>query len=166
MSTFTPHTGAGKWIGYQVIVGAGRGLGGQQPFLAVQAYCTPEQLPVGTAVVAWSMFFGGALLVTFGQTAFANLLRGALTQYVPDVDQESIVGAGATNYAVDVPAAQQTGVLLAYNKAVTQTYYLGVAATAAAVFTAMAMGRAKTKGKAKKGDAMQEAEKGEVETKV
>ena len=150
MTTFNIHTSSGKWIGYQILTGAGRGLGLQQPFLAVQSHCPPAQLAVGTAVVAWSQFFGGAIFVAMGQTAFANLLRHSLTQYAPDVDQEIIVEAGATNYAADVPASQQGEVLLAYNQAIVQTYYLAVASAAAAAITAVAMGAAKSKKKAKK----------------
>lgn len=36
LSTFTTETGSPKWIGYQVIYGAGVGLGLQQPLVAVQ----------------------------------------------------------------------------------------------------------------------------------
>ncbi len=79
-----------------------------------------------------------------GQTAFANLLRRSLTQYAPEVDQEIVVEAGATNYAANVPASQLGDVLLAYNKAITMTYYLAVASAAAAVVTAMAIGTAKS----------------------
>ena len=165
MTTFTSHTSPGKWIGYQILVGAGRGLGLQQPFLAVQSHCPPAQLAVGTAVVAWSQFFGGALFVALGQTAFANLLRQSLTRYAPDVDPSTVVEAGATNYAAHVPANQLENVLQAYNKAVTQTFFLAVASAAAAVLTAIAMGTAKSsmkEAKKKEGEAGVRNEKAEM----
>ena len=163
MTTFTSPTSPGKWIGYQILVGAGRGFGLQQPFLAVQSYCPPAQLAVGTAIVAWAQFFGGALFVALGQTAFANLLRQSLKHYAPDVDQSTIVESGATNYAADVQASQLGNVLQAYNKAVTQTFFLAVASAAAAVLTAMAMGAAKSKKKeAKKDEAKKNKEEGVV----
>lgn len=144
MTTFTISTDSGKWVGYQLLNGAGRGLAMQSPFLAMQTHCEPRQLPVGTAMIAWSQFFGGALFVGLGQTVFANLLRDALTLYAPDVNSDLVVDAGATNYVVDVPADQQANVLLAYNQAITQTFYLAMGAAAAGVVTSSAMGRAKT----------------------
>jgi hypothetical protein len=159
MTTFTTHTAAGKWIVYQLLVGSGRGLGLTVPFLAVQAYTPKAQLSVATAVVAFSQFFGGALFIAFGQTAFANLLRQSLTRFAPDVNQEVVVEAGATNYAADVPADQQPNVLRAYNRAIVQTFYLAVAAASVGVFTAAALGAAKTEQKIKKKNADADAEK-------
>ena len=44
MTTFTPSTNAGKWIGYQILVGAGRGLALQMvrrsPFILLVFHLT------------------------------------------------------------------------------------------------------------------------------
>lgn len=165
MTTFHPGSGAGEWIGYQVLAGGGRGLALQTPMLAVQAYCEPSQLAVGTALVVWSQFLGGAIFVALGQTALANLLRHSLTRFAPAVNQETVLEAGATNYATEIPSDQQANVLLAYNEAITQTFYLAVGASAAAVFASIAMGKAKIKkGKSKKseGGVVQEKDKSPV----
>ncbi len=149
-TTFTIKTPAGKWIGYQVLVGSGRGLGLQQPFLVVLSNVEPSQLPVATAVVTWSQFIGGALILALGQTALANILSHSLLKYAPDVSQEIVLDAGATNYVAEIPAEQRGPVLLAYNDAITKVYYLAVAAIALGILGSSAMGRAKTAKKQEK----------------
>jgi hypothetical protein len=152
LTTMTVSTSMGKWIGYQIIIGAGRGVAMQSPFLAVQAICEPRQMAVGTAVIAWAQLFGGALFVGLGQAVFANLLRSALSERAPTVDSELVVDAGATNYDDNVPPEQQGNVLLAYNQAITLTFYLAVAASIGGVLTACAMGKVRAMQKPKEKD--------------
>ena len=161
MTTFTPHTNVGKWIGYQVLAGSGRGLALQSPVLAVQAHVSASQIAVGTAIVTWSQFLGGSIVVGLGQTAFSNLLRHALTHYAPSVDQDLVVEAGATKYAMDVPEEQRGNVLMAYNEAIAKTFFLAVGCAAAGVVSSVGLWRAKSakpaagKGKKEKGEGVE-----------
>lgn len=50
LGTFNAHTSTGKWIGYQILFGIGRGMGMQMPLVAVQ-----NRLPPQMAVLAISL---------------------------------------------------------------------------------------------------------------
>ena len=87
---------SGKWIGYQIVVGAGVGAGFQVPMTAVQTVLKAEDIPVGTAIVMFAQTLGGALFIAVGQSVFQNGLISGVVKYAPGVAPEIIVGAGAT----------------------------------------------------------------------
>ncbi len=87
---------SGKWIGYQIVVGAGVGAGFQVPMTAVQTVLKAEDIPVGTAIVMFAQTLGGALFIAVGQSVFQNGLISGVVKYAPGVTPEIIVGAGAT----------------------------------------------------------------------
>ena len=47
ISTFETDTGAGKWIGYQIVFGAGVGFGMQNTLIAAQAVLPKADIPLG-----------------------------------------------------------------------------------------------------------------------
>ncbi|KIW33081.1 uncharacterized protein PV07_04576 [Cladophialophora immunda] len=161
-STLTTHTDAGKYIGYQILNGVGRGMSMQQPVQAVQSIVSPAMIPVATATVAFAQTFGAALFLSLGQTTFLNLLRPALRTYAPEVNAQDVINTGATNYLAKLAAgannaATRNGVLLAYNEAITRTFYLAVGCGAGAFLTSLGLG--KTKVPTKKDKKSKDAEK-------
>jgi len=144
MSTFTISSGAGAWIGFQVLTGSGRGMvmqivfplpisplfhskpncltSKQQPITAVQNSLPQPQIPVGTSLMTFSQYLGSATLVAFGETIFTNRLKAALALYAPSENADYILDIGATSLRQDVAADMLQPVLRAYNKALTETY--------------------------------------------
>ncbi|KAK3100966.1 hypothetical protein LTR53_018668, partial [Teratosphaeriaceae sp. CCFEE 6253] len=51
ITTFTPLTGHGRWIGYQVLLGLGTGLGMQQGNMAAQTVLARRDVPTGIALM-------------------------------------------------------------------------------------------------------------------
>ncbi|KOC12181.1 MFS toxin efflux pump (AflT) [Aspergillus flavus] len=96
ITTYSVDISTGKWIGYQILVGAGVGAGFQIPMTAVQTVLPPEDIPVGTAAVMFFQTLGGALFIAVGQSVFQNGLIDGIREYAPTVDPRAIVGAGAT----------------------------------------------------------------------
>lgn len=140
MTTFQPWTGANLWVGYQILVGSGRGLAGQMSLLAIQ-YSVPKSIvSLGTSLLTFSGTLGGALFVAIGQTAFANLLFPAIEHFAPGVDPQQIINAGATDTSGTVPNADPYDIVLAYNQALTQMFYIGAAASAASLFFCVGWG--------------------------
>jgi MFS family permease len=121
MSTFVPSISAGKWIGYQVMTGSGRGMAIQMPLTAINDLLSGDDVASGVAVLVFCQYFGGAFLLALGQTVFLARLGPALQSFAPKVQAKDLINAGATNIRTDVPAAELNGVLLAYNRALTQT---------------------------------------------
>lgn len=96
VTLFDVDTPSGKWIGYQIVVGAGVGAGFQVPMTAVQRVLSPEDIPVGTAAVMFFQTLGGALFLAVGQSVFQNGLIDGVKTYAPTVNSAAILGAGAT----------------------------------------------------------------------
>ncbi|KAG9785692.1 MFS transporter, partial [Aureobasidium melanogenum] len=127
LTTFETTTGHEKWIGYQVIYGFGVGFGMQQALITVQAVLPLKDVPTGTALVMFMQTFGGALFVSVAQNVFNNRLIDEIPKYAPGIDPAIILHVGATSLKDQVPAALLAGVQTAYNKALTNTWYISVA---------------------------------------
>ncbi|KAI0104436.1 putative MFS multidrug transporter [Daldinia grandis] len=124
LSTLSPTTSTGKWIGYQIIHGVGRGLGMQMPILAVQNTLPPAQISVAMALLMFSQNFGGALFLSFAETIFSNSLKTLIPEYAPSVDPEAIINAGATGFRTVISPTEIANVLVAYSKSVDRVFYM------------------------------------------
>lgn len=49
--TLNTHSGAGKWIGYQIVAGLGYGLGFQVPMIVVQGSVEPADISSATGML-------------------------------------------------------------------------------------------------------------------
>ena len=130
--SLTPSSSAGKWIGYQILAGAGAGSCVQIPFIAVQVVLSKKDMPTGNAVAIFFNTLGGALSISIAQNIFSNTLVKKIPIYAPTVDPAKVVAAGATHVRDVVTKAQLPGVLLAYNKAVTSSFALAIATSGVA----------------------------------
>ncbi|KAJ5641800.1 hypothetical protein N7490_005800 [Penicillium lividum] len=140
ISTFSPSTPTGKWIGYQILYGAGRGLGLQIPLLNVQNTVPPQQLPIAMALTIFSQSFGAAVFLSLAETIFSNSFRGLITEYAPSVNPQSILDAGATGFRHIVSESDLVGILMAYSKSIDRVFYLTTGMGAGCFIFAMAMG--------------------------
>jgi hypothetical protein len=66
-------------------------------------------------------------MVSVAQNVFTNQLKTNLGEYAPAVDAGAVISAGATEVQQLVPEKLYQVVLFAYNKALDQTFYVGVA---------------------------------------
>ncbi|CAO2648798.1 Nn.00g097470.m01.CDS01 [Neocucurbitaria sp. VM-36] len=127
LSTFQTDTNSPRWIGYQFIFGAGVGAGMQQTLIAVQTALPAEDVPIGTAIMMFAQTLGGALFISVGQNVFTNQLLKHLQTVVPDLDVGIVLRTGATELKTAIPAQYLSGVITAYNLALTNTFYVSVA---------------------------------------
>lgn len=140
LSTLDPHTSVGKWIGYQILGGVGRGCGIQMPIVAIQNLLPKSQASVAMSLLIFSQTFGGALFLAFAQTVFNTGLSSALQKYAPQVATETVLAAGATGVRNAVPKAVLPQVLRAYSVAINHVFYLGAGAAAGATIACLGMG--------------------------
>ena len=75
----------------------------------------------------FSQTFGGALFVSVAQNVFTNQLVKNLQAAVPDFPLHIVLNTGATQLKNTVPAEYLARVLTAYNKSLTDTWYVAVA---------------------------------------
>jgi hypothetical protein len=66
--------------------------------------------------------FGGSLFVSFGKTVFSNRLGPALQDFAAGVNSQDVINAGATGVREAVSEEELSGVLLALNESLTQTF--------------------------------------------
>jgi hypothetical protein len=76
------------------------------------------------AAVVFSQGFGPALFLSFAQTIFSNSLTDKLHDFAPEVDAQTVFNAGATGIRAVISAASLPGVIMAYNGAVNNVFYL------------------------------------------
>ncbi|KAJ5169234.1 uncharacterized protein N7482_004828 [Penicillium canariense] len=148
-TTLRVHTAHSKWIGYQVIIGVGAGVGFQQCINALQTVLPLHDIPVGIAIITFAQSLSGALFISIAQNVFQNRLVENLSDYAPMVNPKAIIQAGAANLAQRIPEESLPSVLYAYNIAVTQTFYVSVA-TAALSFVGAVLVEWKSMRKSKK----------------
>ncbi|KAH8891166.1 MFS general substrate transporter [Thozetella sp. PMI_491] len=133
ISKFKPDSSQAEWIGYQVIAGAGLGMGLMQPLMAVQNVLDIKDVPSGTAVIVFMQTLGAALFVSICQNVFTNKLVEYVQEYVPGLDPMVLLLTGATNIQSVVPADMLQSVVLAYNDALAKTFLISAVLSAVTV---------------------------------
>lgn len=147
LSTFEVDTNSPRWIGYQAIYGLGVGFGMQQTLIAVQTALPAADVPIGTAVMMFTQTLGGALVISIGQNVFTNQLVKNLLAVASDFDPAVVLSTGATQLKQAINPEILPQVLSAYNKALTQTFYVSLAAGTASIIGSLAMPWLSVKGK-------------------
>ena len=140
LSTFNVSIATGKWVGYQILLGAGEGIALQMPVIAVQNCVTPFQIPTAMALVMFSSTLGGALFLSFSQTILTNSLRELIPRHTSSVDAEVIIDAGATGFRALVSKADLPGVLVAYSDSIDRVFYLCAGASVGVFLASFGMG--------------------------
>ena len=138
ISTFWLDTSEGKWIGYQIIYGAGVGLGLEQTGLAIQAVLDRKDVPIGGAFNFFGIGLGGAIFVSVTDNIFINRFAADL-RGIPNLPPEFAKDAGATALRKIVPTDDLHQVLVAYNGALKDCFYVSVALAALLAPVALGM---------------------------
>ncbi|KAF2642701.1 major facilitator superfamily transporter [Massarina eburnea CBS 473.64] len=140
LTTLQTDTGMAKWIGYQILYGAGSGSALQLPLIAVQNVLKLEDVPTGLAIVILAQNLGPAIMISVGN----NVLNEKLVTYISGlniegIDATAVLRAGATGIRKMVPQEHLGAVLHVYNEALRQTFYVALAMAVAALFGCMSM---------------------------
>lgn len=121
-------------LGFQIVFGAGAGLGLELANIAVQTVLPEKDVSIGTALVVFARSLGGAIFVSVGQTVFSNRIVSGMLDRAPEIDPSVVIQAGATELQQTVRQAGLNGadqlialVLEVYNDAIVQTFVLALA---------------------------------------
>jgi len=93
-----------------------------QPVIVAQAVLSGDEVAIGTSILAFVQYLGAATFISSANTLFDNGLISSLHDYAPQINATSIVAAGATGIKGVISAADLPRVLLAFNRAITQTF--------------------------------------------
>jgi divalent metal cation (Fe/Co/Zn/Cd) transporter len=133
LSTLKVNSGTGQWLGYQIVMAGGAGLGIQNFLLVAQVAVPVTDMAMATSILSFSQTLSSAIFLAAGQTIFQNQLISNLAAKAPEVNAASVVDIGATALRKSVTSEQLPAVLEAYNDALVQTFYLAVAAGALSI---------------------------------
>ncbi|KIW07220.1 uncharacterized protein PV09_02079 [Verruconis gallopava] len=116
--TWKVDSGHNEWIGYQVLLGIGIGMGMQQSNLAVQTVLQHRDVPTGSALIFFCQTLGGAVFVSVGQNVFLKKFAGQLRQLPAGVlNMQTLLNTGATEIRNVVPPQYRDQVIRSYNYA-------------------------------------------------
>ncbi|KAJ4860086.1 major facilitator superfamily domain-containing protein [Trichoderma breve] len=140
LALYSPSTSVGKWVGYQLIAGLGRGLGLQMSLLAVQTALQQSLVPVATSLVIFVQTLGTAVFLAVSNTLFDQSLVSELSVNAPNVDPTQVIAAGATGFRGHVNVEDIPGILLSYSNSIDRVFYIAAALGAVAFVTSNFLG--------------------------
>jgi len=140
LSLLDTDTPTAQWVGYQILLGAARGISLPMGILAIQNALPPQLIPIAMSVFVFAQNFGGAVMIVFGQTIFTNSLRELLPVYAPTIDPDLVIKIGAGAIRDMLPDAVLPGVLLSYSESIQRILYLGAGCGVAALIFSPFMG--------------------------
>ncbi|RYP10803.1 hypothetical protein DL764_000425 [Monosporascus ibericus] len=121
-----PGSPAAQWIGFQILSGAGYGICGQMPILAVQVVLGEADVPTGLVMVLLFQCLGGALAPSIGQNLFTDKLLRNLGE-VQGIDGAAVVAAGGREFREIVPPELMDEVIDAFSSALRNVFWLALA---------------------------------------
>lgn len=128
ITTFSLTTPFGQWFGYQVLCGAGIGVGFQGGIVVVQTVLPLSDVPVATACVSFFQTLGGALFIAVAQSIFQNGLLSGIQKYEPQLPAQRFLQSGATQVREILKELGQEdaldGVLQAYVDGLRGTFWV------------------------------------------
>lgn len=167
ITTFDTHTPFAKWFGYQVITGAGIGVGFQGGIVVVQTVLPLVDVPVATACVSFFQTLGGALFIAVAQTLFQNGLLSGIEKYSPSLPSQLFLRSGATQIRELLRELGQEGelqnVLRAYVDGLRGTFWITAACAIAAFFCCVGLEWRSVKDGHGQGKEKEEGKEGDVE---
>ena len=134
LTTLTPDSGEGEWVGYQLILGIGVGAGFQQAILAAQTVLTRRDIPIGIATMMFLQLLGGSVFVSVAENVLDNNLIINLAATLPDLDPQIIIHSGATQLRNLVRSEEIVALLQAYNSALMQAFMVALIMACLSIF--------------------------------
>lgn len=155
LTTLTPDTATGRWVGFEFLASFGLGAVIQQGFTAVQIILPLEDIPIGTAAIVSFQSLGGAVFVSVGNTILQNsILNGAIANAaaLSGLDFRTITRAGVTGFRKLVHGDQLTIIVNLFNDGLQKVFTAAIATVGFAFFCALFLEFRNVKGKTKEKD--------------
>ncbi|KAF2812286.1 MFS general substrate transporter [Mytilinidion resinicola] len=140
LSTLKLHTSRARQVGFQILLGAGQGMGTQIPILAAQNAVPSSKVAYAMSVVIFSQTFMGSVMLSAANTILSNTLRTKIPEYAPDVNLEAVIHAGARGVRKVISGADLDGVLHAYTDSIDRVFYMVVGGMCACFCVAWGLG--------------------------
>lgn len=141
MSTLRVGESVARWAGFEILAGAGLGLGMQASSLAAQAVLAKPDIPTGIAIMFFAQQLGGAIFTSVGQNLLSNTLAAGLAGIpgIIAVDPGQIGQIGAADILSVVPPEHQPQAREVYNHALQRIFLCGTGVACVGILAALAM---------------------------
>ncbi|KFX98668.1 hypothetical protein O988_04252 [Pseudogymnoascus sp. VKM F-3808] len=132
LTTLEPNSSLAKWIGYQILFGAGIGVSLELCNIAVQAVLQQSDIPVGTSLVVFARALGGAVFVSVAENVFSNRLSSQLEAVSGQISPSIVINSGATDLTSNIAQATSGNIglietiLSIYSGAITKAFLVAV----------------------------------------
>ncbi|KAK6220660.1 hypothetical protein LQW54_002105 [Pestalotiopsis sp. IQ-011] len=126
ITLWTPDTKTGTWIGYQIVVGVGIGLGLQGPNVAAQTVMSKNDMAIALSLLNFINFLASTVFITVSQTLLEAQLVRKLSAIIPNLDAASLANGGATSLRGMVSEDMVPVVLDKYNESMRSIWYLAL----------------------------------------
>ncbi|KAE8450205.1 hypothetical protein EG329_006986 [Mollisiaceae sp. DMI_Dod_QoI] len=142
-STFKVDTGNAMINGTQVLGGFGAANVIQMPLIGLMSLLPMSDLTTATSIVVFFQFLGGSIFLAIAENIFVSRLVSSLHHFTPSLDAQAVVNVGAEGLrkllTEEGQLGQLSGALMAYDEAITRTFLIGAAGSAAAFFASAGM---------------------------
>ncbi len=139
LTTLAVRESLARLISFQALFGFGVAIGFQAPLVAAQTVLRPLDVPIGIACIQFAQYLGPAVFISVAQTIFAGRLKIEVARYAPAIDVQTLENLGLSEIDRLISGRNLPGVLLGYDKAVSQVLYLPVALSCAGLFGSLGM---------------------------
>jgi hypothetical protein len=148
-------------LGFQIVFGAGAGIGLELPHIAIQTVLPEEDVSIGTSLVVFARSLGGAIFVSVGQNVFSNHIVSGMLSRVPFLDPSMVLESGATDLQQTVRQATSgqadvvVRILEIYNDAIVQKFVVALALACVSIIGALGVEWRTVKGSPKEQESEQ-----------
>lgn len=139
LTTLVVRESLARIICFQALFGFGVAIGFQAPLVAAQTVLPQKDVPIGIACIQFAQYLGPAIFITVAQTLFAGRLTTDLAKFAPAVDAHALGNIGLSDLVNFIGKQRIDDVLLGYDKAITQTFYLPLILSCIGVFGSLGM---------------------------
>ncbi|KAH8795127.1 major facilitator superfamily domain-containing protein [Hyaloscypha sp. PMI_1271] len=122
MTVQPQHTSRAKWVGFQILCGAGIGFGEEQGLYMVQTTLAESDVATGVGIIFFAQTFGGALFVSVAQAVFLENISKALKTVAPNLDPHTVPNGASTLQGSQVSSELQE----VYSMAIKDTLRVGL----------------------------------------
>jgi MFS family permease len=126
LTTLEVDSGPHKWIGYQVLIGIGIGIGMQQSSTVCRNVLGDKDVPIAISAVFFAQTISGTIFVSAAQAVFANRLIGNFAE-MGDIDPQKVLRSGATQLKDAFSPSEATLVMEKCNAALTAIFWICLA---------------------------------------
>ncbi|KAK4182892.1 major facilitator superfamily domain-containing protein [Podospora australis] len=130
---------AAQWVGVQIVISMGSGLGLQQAHTAAQTVLSSEDIPTGAVLLIFVHIMDGAIWLPVAQDVLASRLVRGLTEKVPGIDTKAILNGGATSVRGMLSGEGLVKAIEVYNGALTRAFFVAVGLAAGAFISSWGM---------------------------